>query len=73
MVSVHLSCSVSWKLIMVWESVNTGVGCIRKGKPGEIVALMCFENCTQVSKKLILRIVLRENRILRTNPNHFHC
>jgi len=45
---------------MVWESVNTRVGCIRKGKAGEVVALMCFENYTQVSKKLILRIVLGE-------------
>jgi hypothetical protein len=58
---------------MVWESVNTRVGCIRKGKAGEIVALMCFANYTQVSKKLILRIVLGENRILRANPNHCHC
>jgi hypothetical protein len=59
---------------MVWENVNTAVGCIRKGKPGEIVALlMCFEIYTQVSEKLILRIVLGENRILRANPNHCHC
>jgi hypothetical protein len=29
---------------MVWESANTRVGGIRKGKPGEIVVLMCFEN-----------------------------
>lgn len=54
---------------MVWESVNTRVGCIREGKPGEIVALMCF----QVSKKLILRIVLWENSVLRANRNHCHC
>jgi len=57
---------------MVWESVNTRVGHIRKAKPGEIVELMCFENYIQVYKKLILRIVLGENRILRTNPNHCH-
>jgi len=58
---------------MVWESISTRVGCIRKGKPGEIVALKCFENYTQVSKKLILRNVIGENRILRANPNHCHC
>jgi hypothetical protein len=45
---------------MEWESINTRVGCIRKGKPGEIGALMCFENYTQVSKKLILGFVLGE-------------
>jgi hypothetical protein len=31
-----------------------------KGKPGKIVEL-CFENYTQVAKKLILRTVLGEN------------
>jgi hypothetical protein len=41
--------SLSWKLIMAWEIVNTRVGCIVKEKPGDIVVLMCFENYTQVA------------------------
>jgi hypothetical protein len=56
----------------VWEIVNTRVGCIVKGKSGDIVVLLCFKNYTQVAKKLILRIVLGENRIFTANPNHFH-
>jgi hypothetical protein len=32
-----------------------------KGKPGKFVEFLCFENYSQVTKKLILRIVLGEN------------